>query len=112
MKTIFTLLFICSLSMLALAQDDNTPYSTQSLANDAISSVKVNTSAGCILVSGESGQQPRIEVYIRGNHNRELSKDEIKKRLDEDYDMSITVNNHELQAIVKNKHERMNWDES
>jgi DUF4097 and DUF4098 domain-containing protein YvlB len=110
MKTIFTLLFACGLSTLALAQDDRTPYSTQSLANDAINSVKVVTSAGGIHVSGEAGQQPRIEVYIQGNNNHDLSKDEIKKRLDEDYDMSITVNNHELQAIVKNKHENMDWN--
>jgi len=110
MKTIFTLLLACGLSTFALAQDDKTPYTTQSLANDAISSVKVSTSAGGIHVSGESGQQPRIEVYIRGNNGHELSKDEIKKRLDENYDMNITVNNHELQAIVKNKHDNMDWD--
>ncbi|MGZ3946058.1 MAG: DUF4097 family beta strand repeat-containing protein [Mucilaginibacter sp.] len=109
MKTIFTLLFVTCLGTLALAQDDKTPYTTQSLANDAITSVMVRTSAGGIHVSGESGQQPRIEVYIRGNNNKDLSKDEIKKRLDEDYEMTITVNNHELQAIVKNKHENMNW---
>ncbi|MBS1529172.1 MAG: DUF4097 family beta strand repeat protein [Bacteroidetes bacterium] len=112
MKTIFTLLFACALGTFALAQDNRTPYSTQSLANDAISSVKVLTSAGGIFVSGETGQQPRIEVYVRDNRDRDLSKEEIKKRLDEDYDMSITVNNRELQAIVKNKHERMNWNES
>jgi len=109
MKTLFTLLFVACLSTFALAQDDKTPYTTQSLANDAITSVMVRTSAGGIHVSGESGQQPRIEVYIRGNNNQDLSKDEIKKRLDEDYEMTITVNNHELQAIVKNKHENMNW---
>lgn len=111
MKILFTLLFACGLSTLALAQDDKTPYLTQSLANDAISSVKVVTSAGGIHVSGESGQAPRIDVYIRGNNGRELSKDEIKKRLDENFDMSITVNNHELQAIVKNKHDHIDWNE-
>lgn len=111
MKTLFTLLFVAGLGTLALAQDDKTPYTTQSLANDAISSVVVKTSAGGISVSGETGQQPRIEVYIRSNRNRELSKDEIKKRLDENFDMSITVNNHELQAIVKNKHEHIDWNE-
>jgi hypothetical protein len=109
MKTLFTLLFAACLSTFALAQDDKTPYTTRSLANDAITSVMVRTSAGGIHVSGESGQQPRIEVYIRGNNNQDLSKDEIKKRLDEDYEMTITVNNHELQAIVKNKHEFNNW---
>lgn len=113
MKTYILLFFLACQSVAVLAQDDEkTPYLTKSLANDAISNVVVSTSAGGILVSGESGQQPRIEVYIRGNNNRELSKDEIKKRLDENFDMSITVNNHELQAIVKNKHDHIDWNEN
>jgi len=111
MKTFFTLLFACGLSTLALAQDDKTPYITKSLANDAISNVVVKTSAGGIHVSGESGQAPRIEVYIRGNNGHDLSKDEIKKRLDENFDLSIDVNNHQLQAIVKNKHDHIDWNE-
>src|ERR1700761_507702 len=110
MKTLFTLLFVVGLGTVALAQDSKNLYTTQSLANDAISSVMVRTSAGGISVSGEAGQQPRIEVYIQGNNGQELTKDEIKKRLDEDYDMTITVNNHELQATVKNKHDfNDNW---
>jgi hypothetical protein len=110
MKTLFTLLFVACISTFALAQDDKTPYTTQSLANDAITSVMVRTSAGGIHVSGESGQQPRIEVYIRGNNNQDISKDEIKKRLDENFDMSINVNNHKLEAIVKNKHDHIDWN--
>jgi len=101
--------------MVALAQDNDnqTPYLTKSLANDAISSVVVSTSAGGISVSGKSGEAARIEVYIRGNNNRELSKEEIKKRLDEDYDMTIAVNGHELNAVVKRKHEiNTNWRNS
>ncbi|HVW15145.1 MAG TPA: DUF4097 family beta strand repeat-containing protein [Mucilaginibacter sp.] len=112
MKTYFTLLLIACQSVWALAQDNKTPYMTKSLANDAISSVVVSTSAGGIEVSGQSGQAPRIEVYVQDNHGHELSKDEVQKRLDEDYDLSITVNNHELQAIVKNKHMNMHWSRS
>lgn len=110
MKTFFTLLFATGLSMAALAQDDNqTPYLTKSLANDGINSVMVSTSAGGILVSGKSGEAPRIEVYIKGNNGRELSKEEIQKRLDEKYDMDIAVNGHELTATVKTKHDIMDW---
>ncbi|HVV56206.1 MAG TPA: DUF4097 family beta strand repeat-containing protein [Mucilaginibacter sp.] len=111
MKTYLTLLFVVCQTVFALAQDEKTPYMTKSLANDAISSVVVKTSAGGITVSGKSGEQPRIEVYIKDNRGRELSRDEIKQRLDEDYDMSIDVSNHELQAIVKNKHQ-MHWSQS
>jgi len=109
MKTIFTLLFATCLGAAALAQDNQTPYLTKSLANDGINSVVVSTSAGGINVSGKSGEAPRIEVYIKGNNDRELSKEEIKKRLDEDYEMTITVNGHELNASVKHRHEITDW---
>ncbi|MDB4901244.1 MAG: hypothetical protein JWQ63_525 [Mucilaginibacter sp.] len=114
MKTYLSLFIVACQSVAALAQDyDNkTPYLTKSLANDAISSVVVSTSAGGIAVSGQSGETPRIEVYIRDNNNRELSKEEIKKRLEEDYDMNISVNGHELSAIVKTKHNFTNWRQS
>jgi hypothetical protein len=110
MKTYLTLLIVACQAMFALAQDDKTPYMTKSLANDAINSVYVSTSAGGIKVSGESGQSPRIEVYIRGNNNHELSKEEIEKRLKDDYEMTIDVSNHELKAIVKNRHDFRNWN--
>jgi len=110
MKYYFALLIITCLATTTFAQDDNqTPYLTRSLANDAINRVVVSTSAGGINVSGQSGQSPRVEVYIRGNNGRELSKDEIKKRLDDAYDLDISVNGHELRAIVKNKRDFNNW---
>jgi len=114
MKTYLTLFIVACQSVVALAQDNDskTPYLTKSLANDAISSVVVSTSAGGIMVSGRSGEAPRVEVYIKGNNGRELSKEEIKKRLDEDYDMNISVNGHELSAVVKNRHNFTNWHES
>jgi hypothetical protein len=113
MKTFVTLLIVACQGVVALAQDhDNKiPYLTKSLANDAISSVIVSTSAGGIKVSGQPGEAPRIEVYIQGNNNHELTKEEIQKRLDEDYDMNIAVNGHELSATVKHKHNFTNWNE-
>jgi len=115
MKTLFTLLTVACFGTAALAQDyDNkTPYLTKSLANDAISNVVVSTSAGGIAVSGKSGEAPRIEVYIKGNNNHDLSKEEIEKRLAEDYDMDISVNGHELSATVKTKHnDHFDWKRS
>jgi len=109
MKTYLTLFFVALQTTIVLAQDDKTPYMTKSLASDAINNVIVNTSAGGIQVSGASGQQPRVEVYVRGNNNQQLSKEEIKKRLDDDYDLSISVSGHELTAIAKNKHSFSNW---
>lgn len=114
MKKYFIILFAACQSAAAFAQDYNSRalYFTKSLAGEAISSVLVTTSAGGISVSGQSGQQARVEVYIKGNNGRDLSKEEIKKRLEEDYDMDITVTGHELTAVVKNKHNFSNWHRS
>ncbi len=95
-----------------MAQDNNTPYLTKSLANDAVNNVMVSTCAGGISVSGQSGEAPRVEVYIKGNNGKELSREEIEKRLAEDYDMNISVNGHELSAVVKTKHKDMDWKKS
>jgi len=112
MKTLFTLFIATCMGLTVFAQDDHTPYLTKSLANDGINNVMVSTSAGGITVSGKSGEAARIEVYIKGNNGRDLSKEEIEKRLKEDYDMNISVNGHELSATVKNKHEMMDWHQS
>lgn len=114
MKTYLTILIVACQSIVAIAQDNDSkaPYLTKSLSGDAISSVVVSTSAGGITVSGQSGQEPRVEVYIKGNNGKELTKAEINKRLAEDYDMNIAVNGHELSATVKNKKLSGHWQES
>jgi DUF4097 and DUF4098 domain-containing protein YvlB len=113
MKKYFLLLLVtCSSGYITLAQDWNkTPYETRSLANDAIKSVDVKTSGGNITVSGASGEAARVEIYVRGNGNQDLSREEIKKRLDADYDLRVSITNHEVRAEAKRKHEGgLNWD--
>ncbi len=112
MKKYLLVLFIACQACVALAQDSNkTPYETKSLANDAIKDVYVETSGGSIAVSGAAGEAPRVEIYVHGNNNTELSHEEIQKRLDADYEVEVSVSNHEVHAIAKRKHEGgMNWD--
>ena len=110
MKTRVILLFLACQSVIALAQDKKTPYLTKSLSGDAIKHVFVTTSGGSITVSGSPEEKPRIEVYITSNNGFTPSNEEIKKRLDEDYDLNISVNGDELHASAKNKHQHNNWD--
>lgn len=106
MKKYLLLLFIACQGYLVSAQDWNkTPYETKSLASDAIKEVTVKTSGSSISVSGAPGEAPRVEMYVHGNNNQQLSREEIKKRLDADYDVHITVSNHEVRAEAKRKHE-------
>jgi DUF4097 and DUF4098 domain-containing protein YvlB len=113
MKTYLLLLLITCTSSISFAQNwDKTPYQTKSLANDGIKDVFVKTSGGSITVSG-GAESPRIEVYVHGNNNQELSKEEINKSLSEDYELNISVNGHELHATAKRKHEGgFNWRRS
>lgn len=110
MKKSFLLLLLASATYAASAQDNRTPYLIRSLAGDGIKTVFVNTSGGSISVTG--GQEPRLEVYIVGNNNQDLTKEEIKKRLDEDYTLDISVHNGELHATAKQKHNFSNWRRS
>jgi DUF4097 and DUF4098 domain-containing protein YvlB len=111
MKTYLILLLIACSGTVAFAQGnwDKTPYQTKSLASDGIKDVFVKTSGGSIAVSG-GAESPRIEIYVHGNNGQELSKEEIDKRLHDDYDLSVNVSNHELHAIAKRKHDGdFNW---
>lgn len=110
MKKYLILLLLSSSVGVASAQDNRVPYLTRSLTGDGIKNVFVNTSGGSIAVTG--GQEPKLEVYIVGNNNQNLSKDEIKKRLEEDYTLDISVHDGELHATAKQKHNISNWRRS
>src|SRR6185503_17490797 len=88
---------------------------TRSLSKDAIKHVKVRTSGGGITVTGVNASEAKLEVYVRPNNNGDgtLSKEEIKKRLDEDYELTISVTGNLLTAIAKQKHNFNNdWKRS
>lgn len=110
MKAYIILFALVLQGVFAMAQDNKTPYLTKSLANDGIKKAYVSTSGGSITVSGASGQEPRIEVYITGNNGFTPSNDEIKKRLDADYTLEIDVTGGELHALAKRKHDNGDWD--
>ncbi len=72
--------------------------------------VDLQTAGGNISVKGISTGDARLEIYVRGNHgNDELSKEEIRKRMDELYDLSISSSDHKLTVIAKPKDRSVNW---
>jgi hypothetical protein len=112
MKKHLLLFFVACQSCVVFAQDSKTPYMTKSLSGAGIKDVFVNTSGGSISVSGATGEEPRVEVYIQGNNGiGNISKEEIQKRL-ENYELSVTVNGGEVHATAKNKHNFSNWRNS
>jgi DUF4097 and DUF4098 domain-containing protein YvlB len=95
----------------AEAQSGHTPpYLLKSLAGESIQRVELATNGGNISVFGVPAAEARLEVYVWGNHdNEELSKEEIAKRLQEQYELTISVSDHKLIAIAKPKERNMNW---
>jgi DUF4097 and DUF4098 domain-containing protein YvlB len=115
MKKYLTVLLAGSMSLTVLAQEYNPkePYMTKSLTSEAIQNVKVETTGGNISVSGVDGEA-RIEVYVWAGNSRDrhLSKEELKKKLEETYELTVSAANHKLTAIAKPKHHFNNWNNS
>ncbi len=112
MKQILSLLLVTSLSSAAIAQaQDEAPYLTKSLTSASIQKVQAETSGGNISVAGVTDAEAKIEVYVYPNNGRKntLSKEEIQKRLEEDYEFSITTADNKLTAIAKPKNKKWDW---
>ena len=112
MKKYLIALLFGTLVVSAKAQGDTKePYLVKTLTSEDIQNVKCETTGGNISVAG-SDADLRIEVYVWASNgrDRDLSKEEIKKRLEEDYDLTVSTENHKLTAIAKPKHDFHNWN--
>lgn len=113
MKHTLLLLLLGCCTMLLQAQDrsNKEPYMVRSLSGDAIRNVEVQTSGGSISVAGGAASEARLEVYVQPNNSREqqLSKEEIQRRLDEYYTLTISTSNNKLTAIARPKENNMDW---
>jgi hypothetical protein len=113
MKKILSLLIALSPVLFAAAQSEKEPYMTKQLSGDNVKSAKVETSGGSILVNGVSNSEARIEVYIRSSNSKyDYSKEEIAKKLEEDYELTVNVSGGTLTAIAKTKHNNINWNKA
>lgn len=115
MKKFLLLLTFASQMLAAQAQanSETEPYVTKALSADAIQTVEARTQGGSITVKGGYSTDARVEVFVGPNNSSDrLSKEEIEKRLQEDYTLSITVTNHALTAVAKPKHQVFNWKRS
>lgn len=106
------ILFLLGQAFTASAQNNNQqPYLNKSFANAAIKNVNVKTSGGSITVTGGNAADAHVEVYINANNNnQDLSKEELAEDL-KNYDLNVSLNGNELQAIAKAK-SNFNWKKS
>lgn len=107
---LLVLFFPCAL-LKAQFQADKQPFLIKSLTNETVNNIEAKTTGGNISVTATSQSEARIEVYVIPNNSRanSLSKEEIQKRLDEEYELSVSVVNNKLSAIAKPRNRNMNW---
>jgi hypothetical protein len=108
---ITTLLLLCALQL--FAQKNTEPYTISRFAEAKITNVKAETSGGNISIVGETAGSPRVEVFIEAGNNRkenQLTKEEIRQRLESDYEFKVSVTGGTLSAIAKPKRNDRNWD--
>lgn len=112
-RIFFLLITLCSSYIGLRAQDNETPFMTKSFSKEQISSVTLNTSGGSLRVFGVDDGQARVEVFVQsGNGKKNLSKEDIQKKLDNDYDLTIEVKGGELKASAKPKSRIRNWNDA
>ncbi len=113
---VFLLLLGCyGLFLNAQIKEKQVPYLIKSLTHEAIKNVEVETSGGNISVMGGNASEARIEVYVNQNNNKSgntVSKEEIQKRLDEDYILIVSVLNNKAIATAKPKERSLDWERS
>ncbi|MHA4806519.1 DUF4097 family beta strand repeat-containing protein [Flavitalea flava] len=111
-KMIFFAVFTCLQTLAGKAQSGSggtPPYLLKSLSGESINKVDLETTGGNISIVGVAAAEARLEVYIWGNNDRDLPKEEIQKRLSERYEFNISVAGNKLTAIARPK-SSMNWN--
>ena len=112
----FVLLFMGGLAAFAgRAQWDGDhhrePFIVKTFPRDGVKELLAETSGGNIAVYGETTGDAKVEVYVQSNNNNGwndgITKEEIQKRLDEQYDLEVGMENGKLVAAAHQKH---NWD--
>ena len=81
-------------------------YTTKSFKDMSPKKITAGTSHGNIAVSDVPASETRVEVYIHSsNGNQELTKQEIQKKLDQDYILEISLSGDVLNASARQKKE-------
>lgn len=115
MKKYLFLLMLVNICVAVNAQNkaEKEPYLTKSFSGEPINHVMAETSGGNISVTGVDPSQSKVEVFVWQNNNKKLlTDDELKARINEDYDLDISLNNNKLTVTAKSKHKITDWKRS
>ncbi|MGH2563124.1 MAG: DUF4097 family beta strand repeat-containing protein [Ginsengibacter sp.] len=113
MKKYLFLLMLVNICVAVNAQNkwEKEPYLTKSFSGEAINQVMAETNGGNITVTGVDPSEPKVEVFVNQNNDRKnlLTDDELKSKINEEYDLDVSVNNNKLTVTAKPKHRITDW---
>ncbi len=110
MKKIALLLMSGLGAFAAIAQSPETqPYLQKTFPRASVKAIEAETSGGNIDVYGQASGDARVEVYVWADNgrNRDISKDELQKRLEDQYDLNVSIDGDKIVASAKQKR---GWD--
>jgi DUF4097 and DUF4098 domain-containing protein YvlB len=110
----FILMLFANICFAVNAQNnsDREPYLTKSFTGESIKSVHAETTGGNISVTATDADS-KVEVYVwQNNERKSLSGDELKTKVNDEYDINISVNNSNLTVTAKPKHKIKDWKNS
>ena len=114
MKYFFLLLFANIFLAVSAQNKSDKAYLSKSFSGESINRVLSETSGGNITVTAVNPSESRVEVFVKQNNNwqKSLSDDEIKSRINDDYNLDVSVNGNKLTATAKPKHNIKDWKKS
>ncbi len=111
-KLFYVVLMIFSMYISRSQGIDEAPFITKSFSNESIKRVIAETAGGNISVFAVAAAEVRVEVFIRPSNykdNQKLSKEEIQKRLEAEYNFILEASENTIKAVAKNKNRKMDW---
>ena len=101
---VFMLTAVCLVSK-AQFNADKDPFLVKAFKDASIQKINAQTSHGNIAISSVPAAEARIEVFTRpGNWDeRNISKEDIQKRLDDNYTLEINVSGDQVTAVAKRR---------
>jgi hypothetical protein len=106
-----TILAIAVLSLAAQSKGETEPYSVKRFGNTKITEVFSETSGGSITVIGEEAAEPRVEMYAsRNNWRRAVNKEEVKQKLESDYEVTVSASNGKITATARRVKNTNDWE--
>jgi len=108
MKKLFFFLLPMTASLAGMAQNMD-PYQVKTFPASSITKVESTTSGGNIQVTGSDAGEAKLEVIVDKNWNKSLSKEEIERRLKDNYELRLEVSGGTLYATAKPNKRNMDW---